>query len=237
MSQQGANGHRSRKACKRAGLSLQAKIDSVEKYISQNNTSRYLTEARQILDSLEKEAAIRSTEREQSIKSLNEEEKAKKEAERQYAALVKRQAERARIEGEKQNAVAAMAATQGRFVPTGESSVIDKKTGLTWSLLDSQRELGVCVDHRTARRYVKELRNDGHDDWRLPTSAELAGIYKNKPYFPNSGAEWYWTSEIFRQRVFIHRQYRISQAGNGVQEDHPGCEGVWGGSGCPPLKP
>ena len=66
-----------------------------------------------------------------------------------------------------------------------------------WGLLDSQREIGACMDHQAAKRYVKELRYNGYDDWRLPTSAELAGIYKNKPYFPASGAEWYWTSEIY----------------------------------------
>ncbi len=186
-----------KKSMQSSGLNLQAKIDRIEKYISQNNTGRYITEAREILKSLEKDADIRSAEHEQTIKSMNAEEKAKKEAEEQYAVLAKRQAESARIEGEKQKAVAALAGTKGRFVSVGDSGVMDQRTGLMWSLLDSQRELGVCMDYRTATRYVKELRHNGHGDWRLPTSAELAGIYKNKPYFPDSGAEWYWTSEIF----------------------------------------
>ncbi len=186
-----------KKSMQGSGLSLQAKIDRIEKYISQNSTSRYGPEALEILESLQKEADIRSSEREQSIKSLSSEETAKKEVQEQYAALVKRQTELDRVRREKQKAVAALAETEGRFVLAGDNSVMDQRTGLMWSLLDSQRELGACMDHRSARRYVKELRYDSHDDWRLPTSAELAGIYKNKPYFPDSGAEWYWTSEIF----------------------------------------
>jgi len=186
-----------KKSMQGGSLSLQTKIDRIEKYISQNNTGPYTVEARQILKSLEKDAGILAAEREKSIKNLNEEERAKKEAEEQYAILVKRQAEGARIEGEKQKAIATLDETEGRFVLVGDSSVMDQRTKLMWSLIDSQHELGVCVDYRSAKRYVKELRHDGHDDWRLPTSAELAGIYKNKPYFPDDGAEWYWTSEIF----------------------------------------
>ena len=186
-----------KKSMQSSSLSLQAKIDGIEKYLFQNSTSPYAAEAREILKSLRKETDIRSTEREQTIKSISSEEKAKKEAEEQYATLVKRQAELDRLKREKQKVIAALNETEGRFVLSGDSAVMDQRTGLMWSLLDSQRELGACMDHRTARRYVKELRYNGHDDWRLPTSAELAGIYKNKPYFPDSGAEWYWTSEIF----------------------------------------
>ncbi len=186
-----------KKSMQGSGLSRQEKIDGIEKFISRNNTSRYVAEAREILKSLYKDADIRSAEREQSRKSLTTEEKAKKETEEQYAVLVKRQAQRDRVEHEKQKAIAALDETEGRFVLSGDSSVIDQRTGLMWSLLDSHGEFGICMDHRTARRYVRELRYNGHDDWRLPTFAELAGIYKNKPYFPDSGAKWYWTSEIF----------------------------------------
>ena len=186
-----------KKSMQGGSLSLQTKIDRLEKYISQNSTSPYRSEARQILTSLEKEADILLAEREKSIKNLNEEEKAKREVEEQYAILVKRQAEGARIEGEKLKAIATLDETEGRFALIGDSSVIDQRTKLMWSLIDSRHEIGVCMDYRSARRYVKELRHNGYDDWRLPTSAELAGIYKNKPYFPDNGAEWYWTSEIF----------------------------------------
>jgi len=186
-----------KKSTHSSSLSSQEKIDRIEKFISRNNTSRYVVEARETLKSLRKDVDKRSINRKQPIKSLSAEENAKKEAEEQYAVLVKRQAEQDRIQREKKKAIVSLDQTKGRFVLTGDSAVKDQRTGLLWSLLDSQRELGTCMDHEAARRYVKDLQYNGYHDWRLPTSAELAGIYKNKPYFPDSGAEWYWTSEIF----------------------------------------
>jgi len=186
-----------KKSLQSTSLSSQVKIDRIERYLSQNSSSPYAAEAIEIMKSLRNDADSQSVEREQSTKRLSSEEKAKKEAEEEYAALATRQAEKNRINREKQKAIAALDKTQGRFVLSGDNAVMDQITGIMWSLLDSQGELGVCMDHRAARRYVKELRYNEHDDWRLPTSAELAGIYKNKPFFPDSGAEWYWTSEIF----------------------------------------
>ena len=84
-----------------------------------------------------------------------------------------------------------------RFDDNGDGTVSDRMTGLTWCLLDSQTVLGQCIDHRSAMDYVKRLTTGGHTDWRLPTAGELATIYKNRPFFPGSGTEWYWTSEIF----------------------------------------
>ena len=43
------------------------------------------------------------------------------------------------------------------------------------------------------------MKDGGHTDWRMPTSAELAGIYQNSPYFPSGGAEWYWSSEVYEK--------------------------------------
>ncbi len=186
-----------KKSLQSTSLSSQEKIDRIERYLSQNSTSPYAAEAIEIMKSLRNDADSQSAERVQSNKRLSSEEKSKKEAEEEYAALVTRQAEKNRIKREKQKAIAALNKTQGRFVLSGDSAVMDQITGMMWSLLDSQGELGVCMDHSAARRYVKELRYNEHDDWRLPTSAELAGIYKNKPFFPDSGAAWYWTSEIF----------------------------------------
>jgi hypothetical protein len=47
------------------------------------------------------------------------------------------------------------------------------------------------------KAYVEALELGGHSDWRLPTAGELATIYKNSPFFPDTGAAWYWTSESF----------------------------------------
>jgi uncharacterized protein DUF1566/uncharacterized protein DUF4388 len=186
-----------RKQVQRTDLSLQIRIDRLERYLSRNNDSPFVGEAREILENLERKADTQSTVQKQAIRSKQAEEQAKQEAEERYAVLMKRQAEKDRIDQEIQKARAGLNQTQGRFVATGDHAVVDNKTGLMWGLLDSRREIGECMDYPAAKRYVNELRYNGYDDWRLPSSAELAGIYKNQPYFPASGAGWYWTSERF----------------------------------------
>jgi hypothetical protein len=84
-----------------------------------------------------------------------------------------------------------------RFVDHGDGTVTDQVTGLTWCLLDSHLDLGKCIPFQTARAYVQGLTTGGHSDWRLPTAGELASLYKNSPFFPGTGAAWYWTSETF----------------------------------------
>jgi hypothetical protein len=181
----------------RSDVSLQSRIDRLERYVSRNSDGQRANEARTILEELEKEAETKYAAQKQALSRKQAEEKAKQEAEEQYTKLMERQAQKARIEQEKQRALASLKQTKGRFQLSGDSAVIDKNTGLMWGLLDSQSEIGACMDHRAAKRYAEELRYNGYDDWRLPTSAELASIYKNQPYFPATGAEWYWTSEIY----------------------------------------
>ena len=84
-----------------------------------------------------------------------------------------------------------------RFVGKSDGTVTDRMTGLTWSLLDSHMDLGQCVSYRSAKAYIQDLDLGGHSDWRLPTAGELASIYKHRPFFPGTGAAWYWTSESF----------------------------------------
>jgi hypothetical protein len=84
-----------------------------------------------------------------------------------------------------------------RFVDHRDGTVTDRVTGLTWCVLDSFLDLETCIDYKTAGEYVRGLTTGGHSDWRLPTAGELASIYKNKPFFPGTGAAWYWTSEMF----------------------------------------
>ncbi len=84
-----------------------------------------------------------------------------------------------------------------RFVDHRDGTVTDKVTGLTWCLLDSHLDLDTCMPYESAKEYVQGLTTGGHSDWRLPTAGELAALYKNSPFFPDSGAAWYWTSETF----------------------------------------
>ena len=84
-----------------------------------------------------------------------------------------------------------------RFVDHRDGTVTDKVTGLTWCLIDSHLDLDTCIPYEAAKDYVQGLTTGAHSDWRLPTAGELATLYKNSPFFPDSGAAWYWTSETF----------------------------------------
>ncbi len=87
----------------------------------------------------------------------------------------------------------------GRFTEHREGVVIDTKTRLMWCLLDARAMIPeTCIDYEAAKTFVGNLSTGGYRDWRLPTAAELAGIYKTSPAFPiNADNVWYWTSESF----------------------------------------
>ncbi len=106
-------------------------------------------------------------------------------------------AELARLQSERDKITALLQESKGRFADKGNGTVIDTKTGLMWSMLDSLQELKECLDYESAAKYVKNLRTGGYQDWRLPAESELTGIYKTKPFFPPKTAEWYWTSESY----------------------------------------
>jgi hypothetical protein len=155
-----------------------------------NPSEQYLKDAEKTMKQLqtEKEAAIqkRQAEEEQSryqARLLREKESLQKEKEREQK--------------EKQKIIAQFKQLEGRFVANGNGTVADSRTNLKWCLLDSHLELNKCLDYESATKYVKGLQTGGYRDWRLPTASELAGIYKSKPFFPTSGAEWYWTSEVY----------------------------------------
>lgn len=88
--------------------------------------------------------------------------------------------------------------TGGRFVAKGKDVVLDTKTGLMWTLLDSGTEgSGSCLTYEQAKAYVKHLSDGGYSDWRLPTPEELSGIYQKKPFFPRKKDTWYWSSKHY----------------------------------------
>jgi len=71
--------------------------------------------------------------------------------------------------------------------------VTDTLTALQWQKEDD----GIERNYEDARRYAKELRLAGYDDWRLPRKEELMDLaeleYKAlKQVFPNTKAEGYW---------------------------------------------
>lgn len=91
-----------------------------------------------------------------------------------------------------------LAATRGRFVEKQEGVVLDTRTGLMWSLLDSDAETtGTCLPYAEGKAWVADLHTGGFTDWRLPTPEELSGILETTPAFPVSGKKTYWTADSY----------------------------------------
>ncbi len=93
-----------------------------------------------------------------------------------------------------------------------DGTVLDRRTGLIWCLLNSYLESGEYLDYWQALRYVRELRTGGYTDWRLPRAEELAGLYMNPPFYPDMGTRWYWSGDMYSKgwhrivRIIVPRQ-------------------------------
>ena len=166
------------------------RIQRVENYIQKNQTGPYIAKARNLLKQLEPE-------RQAAIRAQKEAEQRRKALARQQAAAARRDQDKKRIQKIRQQVSKQLRDVASRYTDNGNGTVTDRVTGLTWCLLDSYLELGRCISYRTAKTYVQQLNVGNHTDWRLPKAGELAGIYKSSPYFPGSGADWYWTSDSF----------------------------------------
>lgn len=153
-------------------INFQTRIQRVKDYIDDYPNGRYSADAQQLLNYLIQE------------KNAYDEKIRAKEA-----AI-------ARVQQKRQEVSAMLQRTGGRFVVNGNNTVVDRKTGLTWTLLDSYSELGRCLDYPSAQDYVNNLRTGGYRDWRMPTANELVQIYKTEPFFPSKESKWFWTSEI-----------------------------------------
>ncbi|HMA66550.1 MAG TPA: DUF1566 domain-containing protein [Desulfosalsimonadaceae bacterium] len=103
-----------------------------------------------------------------------------------------------RIQQAREKIRTALADADERFAETAKGVVLDKQTGLMWTLVDSSHvRPEQCLTYEMAQRYVSNLSTGGYSDWRLPTPEELAGIYKEKPFFPGQPERWYWSSENY----------------------------------------
>jgi hypothetical protein len=92
----------------------------------------------------------------------------------------------------------ALSASKGRFVESQPEVITDTKTGLMWSLLDSDHVASdTCLTYEQGKKYVKALTTGGFTDWRLPSIKELAGIFQTSPAFPVNGKKSYWSSESY----------------------------------------
>lgn len=172
--------------------SLTARIGKVEGFIVDTDSKTYRAAAGKILARLKKERASGTRTRTQEKSSRRQSSPVKRKQKAGQPAQEAHWLAERQIEMQTK-----LAALSQRYRTSQNGTVKDLHTGLEWTLLDSQQQLGQCMDYRTARAFVDQLKIDGHGDWRLPTSSELAAIYKSAPHFPDAGAPWYWTSEAF----------------------------------------
>ncbi|MHC6216791.1 Lcl C-terminal domain-containing protein [Stenotrophomonas acidaminiphila] len=91
-----------------------------------------------------------------------------------------------------------------KIVPTPppvHETVLDTSTGLEWQAIP----FADSMKHADAVQACAELRLGGHDDWRLPTRAELLTLVDDTRYspaidtdaFPNTPNTWFWTSTAY----------------------------------------
>lgn len=172
---------------KNKNIDIFKRMEMFENYLKTKASMAYRSRARVVVNMLKREKAAEI--RRRKLKAEEE----RKEAER-LAALAR---EKARIEKEKQKAAALLSNSGGRYVVGNDGTVKDTRTGLMWYILDSHKELNECLIYDEARSYVENLEAGGYTDWRLPTTNDLLVIMNNKPYFPETGANWYWTSESY----------------------------------------
>ena len=87
----------------------------------------------------------------------------------------------------------------GRFIIKKAGTFHDKKTGLTWTLLDSRLSTGQCMTYEEARQNISRMKLGGYTDWRLPSAKELVGLYAGASAFTEISSKWYWSSDRFKR--------------------------------------
>ena len=94
-----------------------------------------------------------------------------------------------------------------------QDGTLTDQQGLMWTHKDSYADLGQCLNWYQSYDYVKSLETGGHNDWRMPTTMELYGIYDDtienvmawdhdpenplhlNTMFADGAAYWYWSGE------------------------------------------
>ncbi len=168
---------------------MDERIQKVRLFLANNKTSPFASNAQDLLAGL-----MQQRDRILAMRRMEAQRRELEEKKRQEQ--LEHQRRQRRLADLRQEMIAKLKQT-GRFVPSGNETVTDKVTGLTWCVLDSYQELEGCLNYKEALKYVQGLSAGGYNDWRLPTASELAAIYKQAPFFPQSGAKWYWSSEAY----------------------------------------
>ena len=166
---------------------LNRRIAKVDGYLRANISGAYAHDAQSLLDRLEQERLDMKRKSKLQAQLKDEQTRLRRLKEQQARQQLRIRSVQAELESRLKAST--------RFHSNGDGTFKDLTTGLTWCLLDSYQELGGCVAFDDAVKYVQGLRRGGHSAWRLPSAGELASLYKQAPYFPDSGAQWYWSGE------------------------------------------
>ncbi|MFO7713267.1 DUF1566 domain-containing protein [Desulfosarcina sp.] len=169
---------------------INSRIKRLDEYMQSSAVGPYIAYAQKLKTQLEPEL-------QQAIRAQRADAERRKLLAMQQAEQVRRTQAVQRIQMLRNQVAGQLVPVAHRFVDHKDGTVTDRLTGLTWCLLDSHLDLERCISYEAAKAYVRALNVGGHSDWRLPTAGELAALYKNSPFFPGTGAEWYWTSESF----------------------------------------
>ena len=172
-------------------LSLSSRISKVEGFIRNYPDGNYITKAKILLVTLNKQQKIEDSRRLQ-----------------EKTAASRRQ--------EKVLRMSTMLKGLGEsFFDNNNGTVTDKRTGLMWSIFDANLVGNHCVNHRDAIQYVNQLGTAGCRDWRIPSVEELQIILQSRPLFPADRSTFFWTAELFwhgwNEMAFIFVPYNDTE--------------------------
>ncbi|NNF97815.1 MAG: DUF1566 domain-containing protein [Desulfobacteraceae bacterium] len=166
------------------------RVRMLQGYVDKNYDGPYFTEADKMLSSLKIEYEEHLAESQQAALRKKEYEKKQREAMRAQQ-LAARVSQLYAMEKSK------FPRNTDRYQVFDNGTFTDRRSRLTWTLLDSQQYTGGCLDYRNAALWVSQLTVGGYRDWRMPTTSELASLYKSAPYAPLANVQWYWSSEAY----------------------------------------
>ncbi len=148
---------------------------------------------------------------------LREKDRTQWQMNQQAQAQKQKQQQKVYIAQEQERVSRQIQNSEGRYKIKKRDTVYDRRTGLTWCMLDSYILSNKCMDYNTAKQYVKNLDIGGYNDWRLPDPNELLFLFNSKPAFPMSDAAWYWTSEAFHA-AWSEKVNTVVRSGSGTWE-------------------
>ena len=173
--------------CQNRRNALDARINRLKQYLRRNTGAPYTADASNMLDRLSAEHRSRQ-------QQARAQQQKKAWQQQLQARLARGQEKQQTLE---KNVIARLKNCGNRFRPNHDGTVTDTGTGNMWCVLDSHLLTGGhCMTYEAALAYVDCLRTAGYTDWRLPSPEELAELYKRRPYYPSSGAPWYWTAAV-----------------------------------------